>query len=112
MKKLIAYCGLDCGECEARTATLANDNAMREKIAKEWSALNGVEITAEMINCEGCRMDGAKTPYCLGICPIRQCAVKKERETCGDCPDFKNCHTVAMIISNNPAAADNLNNKR
>ena len=57
MKKLIAYCGLDCEKCDARKATLNDDNALREKVAKEWSELNGVEITPEMINCEGCRSD-------------------------------------------------------
>ena len=50
MKKLIAYCGLDCEKCDARKATLGNDNALREKVAKLWSELNGVEITPEMIN--------------------------------------------------------------
>ena len=63
MKKLIAYCGLDCESCDARTATLNNDNALREKVARLWSELNGVEITPEMINCEGCRVDGVKTPF-------------------------------------------------
>ena len=55
MKKLIAYCGLDCEKCDARKATLNNDNALREKVTKLWSELNGVEITPEMINCEGDR---------------------------------------------------------
>ena len=34
MKKLIAYCGLDCEKCDARIATLNNDNALREKVAQ------------------------------------------------------------------------------
>ena len=80
MKKLIAYCGLDCEKCDARTATLNNDNALREKVAKLWSEMNGVEITAEMINCEGCRADGLKTPFCDSLCPIRQCALGKAYE--------------------------------
>lgn len=58
MKKFIAYCGIDCEKCDARAATRTNDNALREKVAKLWSELNGVEITSEMINCEGCRADG------------------------------------------------------
>ena len=36
MKKLIAYCGLDCEKCDARIATLNNDNALREKVAELW----------------------------------------------------------------------------
>ena len=51
MKKYIAYCGLDCEGCEARRATVNDDDSLRQKVAKEWSELNGVEITPEMINC-------------------------------------------------------------
>ena len=111
MKKLIAYCGLDCEKCDARKATLGNDNALREKVAKLWSELNGVEITPEMINCEGCRANGVKTPYCNGLCPIRQCAIKKLHETCGNCAEMEKCKTVGMIISHNAEAAANLKNK-
>ena len=50
MRKLIAYCGLDCEKCDARIATLNDDSALREKTAKLWSELNGVTITADMIN--------------------------------------------------------------
>ena len=107
-KQLIAYCGLDCEKCEARAATLNNDDAMRVKIAKQWSELNGVEITPEMINCEGCRMYGAKSPYCLSLCPIRQCALEKGCETCGECSAMDRCQNVGMIISNNAEALNNL----
>ena len=53
MKKYIACCGLDCESCEARRATVNDDDSLRQKVAKEWSELNGVEITPEMINCVG-----------------------------------------------------------
>ena len=45
----IAYCGLDCESCEARLATVNNDAALRQKVSKEWSELNGVEITPEIV---------------------------------------------------------------
>ncbi len=63
MKQMIAYCGLNCESCEARLATIHRDEALREKVAESWSKLNGVEIQADMIHCEGCRTDGVKTPY-------------------------------------------------
>ena len=112
MKKLIAYCGLDCEQCDARIATLNNDNALREKVAKLWSEMNGVEITPEMINCEGCRADGVKTPFCDSLCPIRQCALSKAFETCGNCSAINGCQTVGMVISNNAEALGNLKNNR
>ena len=31
MNRFIACCGLDCEKCDARIATITNDNALREK---------------------------------------------------------------------------------
>lgn len=39
MKNLIAICGLDCETCDARIATLTDDDALREKTAKAWSEM-------------------------------------------------------------------------
>ena len=108
MKDLIAYCGLDCERCEARTATVNDDDALRAKVAKEWSELNGVAITPEMINCDGCRVGGARTPFCEALCPIRQCALGKGLETCGSCPEMATCDKLAMITGNNEEAHRNL----
>ncbi|MBQ7501943.1 DUF3795 domain-containing protein [bacterium] len=108
MKQFIAYCGLDCEVCEARLATVRNDNELRRKVAAEWSELNKVEITPEMINCEGCRMEGLKTPYCDSLCPIRQCALSKGVETCGGCSEMESCQKVGMIIGGNAEARRNL----
>ena len=111
MKQLIACCGLDCEVCEARLATVNHDEALRRKVAQEWSELNQVEITPDMIYCEGCRLDGLKTPYCDQLCPIRQCALAKGFETCGDCEEMDHCDKVGMIISNNEEALRNLQQK-
>ena len=32
--KLITYCGIKCETCEARIATVNNDNELKEKVAK------------------------------------------------------------------------------
>ena len=110
MNELIAYCGLDCEKCDARIATLNNDNELREITARLWSELNGTQITSEMINCAGCRADGIKTPYCNDICPIRKCAICKKVHTCGNCDETDTCETLKMIVSNNAQALDNLKN--
>ena len=108
MKELIGCCGLDCEHCDARIATVNNDEALREKTAKLWSSLNGVEITADMINCVGCRIEGVKTPFCNDICAIRKCAESKGMETCGSCDRLDECETVGAIIAGNPQARNNL----
>ncbi len=112
MNPYIAYCGLDCKNCQAYLATVQNDDALRQKVAKHWSELNGVEITPEMINCEGCRIDGVKTPYCASLCPIRQCALQKGYETCGSCPETEGCGKVGAILENSDEARRNLTEQR
>ena len=104
MKKYIAYCGLDCENCEARIATIHHDDALREKVAALWSDLNSVEITPEMINCVGCRIEGVKTPYCESLCPIRQCALGRGVETCGGCDCMETCEILGAITGNNADA--------
>ena len=108
VKDYIAYCGLDCESCEARLATINDDNALRNKVAGEWSELNGVVITPEMINCTGCRIEGVKTPFCDKLCPIRLCALSKGYETCGDCGEVFGCEKLTMITGNNAEALERL----
>lgn len=107
MNKLIGGCGLDCEKCDARIATITNDNDLREKTAELWTKLNGVQITAEMINCTGCRIEGAKTLFCDKICPIHNCVREKGLDTCADCPQMDGCQTLGSIAVNNPSVLDN-----
>lgn len=109
MKQLIACCGLDCESCDARRATIANDPALKEETARKWSAMNNApEITAETINCTGCRMEGAKFAYCSGLCEIRKCVAKKGFDTCGDCPELNHCPVVGAVFQHAPCAKENL----
>ena len=108
MKRQIAVCGLDCEKCDAYIATKNNDQSLREKTAKLWSELNHASILPEHINCEGCRMNGAKTLFCSSLCEIRKCAVAKGIETCGYCPEKDICPKVNAIWQNNPQARENL----
>ena len=91
MKQLIACCGLDCENCDARIATLADDNELRENTAKKWRVMyNSPEITAESINCLGCRADGVKIGHC-NDCGIRNCVKTKGFVSCGDCNELDTC---------------------
>lgn len=108
MEKRIAFCGLDYVACEAYKATAENDDALRAAVARKWSELNGVEITPDMINCDGCRVEGRKTPYCERLCPVRQCALSKGVETCGSCAGMDSCDKVGAIFAHAPEARRNL----
>ena len=108
MKELIGYCGLDCEKCDAYLATINDDQQLRIKTAKLWAELNNAPILPEHINCDGCRARGRKTVFCDSLCAIRQCALKKDVPSCGDCPDVSKCELVAAIIKDNSDARKNL----
>ena len=111
MRKIIAYCGLDCETCDAYRATANNDQDLREKTARLWADLNQAPILPEHINCEGCRVDGVKTVFCEQMCRIRQCALEKGVTTCGECPEWEHCGIMKSFLENNPGAFDNLREK-
>ena len=45
MKKYIAYCGLDCENCDARLATINDDAALRQRVAKHFARSVSVRWT-------------------------------------------------------------------
>ncbi|MDR0207130.1 MAG: DUF3795 domain-containing protein [Bacteroidales bacterium] len=108
MKQLISCCGLDCEFCDARIATVNNDNELREKTAKMWSQnYNAPHITAETINCIGCRVDGVKFEHC-NVCQIRTCVADKGFNTCGDCEELDTCQIVGAVLQHMPEIKENL----
>ena len=108
MKQLIACCGIDCENCDARIATVTNDNALKEETAKNWREMyNAPDITAETINCTGCRIEGAKIGH-WNDCEIRKCVQNKGFNTCGDCAELDTCQIVSFVIKNVPGAKENL----
>lgn len=65
-------------------------------------------ILPEHINCEGCRMSGAKTVFCDRLCEIRKCVLNKDVSTCGNCSELETCPTIRVILENNQEALENL----
>ena len=112
MHPFIGCCGLDCKTCDARIATITNDNTLREKTAALWTKLNGVPITPDMICCTGCRMEGVKTPFCDRLCPVHNCVREKGMATCADCAQMEGCLILARIADNNPSAMEHLQQLR
>lgn len=107
MEKVIACCGLDCATCDARSATLANDDELRAQTAEKWKVQFSADITSEMINCTGCREAGAKFAHC-SECEIRNCVKSKGFETCADCDKMENCVLLKNIHQYVPEALANL----
>jgi hypothetical protein len=111
MKELISCCGINCENCEARIATMQDDDAMRKEVAARWSAMfQSSEITPESINCTGCRMEGVKFAHCENTCEIRKCVNSKGFATCTDCAEIDSCSIVGPIFTALPDARENLRN--
>ena len=107
MKQLIACCGIDCEFCDARIATVNNDNELREKTAQQWSVAYNAPITPESINCTGCRTEGVKIAHC-SQCEIVKCVKVKGFATCGECGELDTCQVVGFVLQHVPDAKENL----
>jgi hypothetical protein len=110
MEKIISCCGLNCATCEARIATINNDDELRKATAEKWKTFYNVpDMSPEMINCTGCREEGVKLAHC-NECKIRLCAIEKGFKTCAECSSMETCSLVAGIHKNVPEAITNLKN--
>lgn len=107
MERKIACCGINCADCDARLATIADDNELRAKTAETWKVQFGVDITPEMINCTGCRETGVKFAHCAE-CEIRNCVKAKGFETCAECDRLDDCELTKNIHRYVPDALLNL----
>jgi Protein of unknown function (DUF3795) len=86
--EVVGVCGLLCSECDAYKATMADDAAAIEAIAKKASEQWGVAITPEATWCAGCvGPDERKSGY-TGECQIRACAVDRGLTSCAECTRF------------------------
>ena len=96
--------------CDAQIATLKNDDDLRKATAEKWkTAYNAQDLTYEMINCTGCRIEGPKFSHCT-VCEIRNCAISRGFETCADCNEMQTCTIVAAVHKYVPDAKENLKN--
>ena len=98
-----AYCGLVCTECGAYIAKRTNDDNLRKKTANLWSA-PGFPVTADEINCDGCKaVEGILFKHCE-MCEVKSCASSKGIETCAHCNDYPCSKLLALwdILGDEP----------
>lgn len=111
METIISICGLECTSCPAYIAKRTNDNALREKTAKEWSEAFKSELKPEDINCDSCiTVDGVHIGYC-SVCEIRKCGFKKKVENCAYCDEYI-CEKLEQWFKNVPDARKRLDDIR
>ncbi|MCJ7695886.1 MAG: DUF3795 domain-containing protein, partial [Anaerolineaceae bacterium] len=55
MNTTIAFCGLDCSQCEAYIVTQADDEEGKIKLAQKWRVeYDSPEIDVVSVTCDGC----------------------------------------------------------
>ena len=106
----LAYCGLDCEKCPAFIATANDDDALRQKTAKDWSSLYAeiltqVGIVEDLkpgdINCRGCRSEAVHFVGCMK-CPIGECSQGRRFSTCASCSEYDTCELLKGFYSMAP----------
>ena len=108
MAMIQAYCGLDCGECEAYIATQKNDRDGLEVAARKWAQQFGAQnISADMCICDGCP-SGKRTSTAHAVnCAIRLCASARGVTTCAHCRDY-GCETLKGFFTFAPVLKEKL----
>jgi hypothetical protein len=96
----IGFCGDDCNYCPRYLATEKGDAEQFKKVAAMWRTV-GWRITDEPPEKLACRGCASLEIYELGI---RDCAVTKGIDSCGNCVEYL-CEKLVSIFENNKKQA-------
>lgn len=107
MSEMIACCGVGCSQCPTFTATRNNDNQARQAVAKQWSQLFGMALSADDMNCDGCKTAAGRLFGHCQTCPIRSCCMEKDLDNCAGCDDYV-CQNLAAYLGFLPGARESL----
>lgn len=112
-KKLIAYCGLYCGDCFAykgKIADLARDLRKELRHEKFDIIVKGIPFKAfknykecydvlgalVRLRCKNICRGGGGNPFCK----IRKCCQKKNIDGCWECNEFETCKKLDFLKAN------------
>jgi hypothetical protein len=83
---MIAYCGLNCLECEAFKATEREDIKALTELARRWGKHDNSAYRATDLECRGCNSDKLNV-YCEK-CSVRDCGLTHGFENCAECEEY------------------------
>lgn len=86
--KMLAYCGIYCEQCSARTAHIERDYRHLEHFPARYKK---ERPDLADYDCEGC-----KGRCICGPCEIKRCASGKGLDSCAECDDFP-CPVLAKF---------------
>lgn len=92
----ISCCGIKCKECPIYVATEKNDDAMRIKLAKDYST-EQCAFTKDDMNCKGCHSEIDEDSKMCGNCDVRKCAHGKDILTCAECKSYP-CNLIDKYV--------------
>lgn len=116
MNQMIAYCGLDCLSCPIYLVTREQDKKKQKEKRKEIVRLikehyGIVSKLEEITDCDGCMADTGRLFSGCKDCPIRECAINKELQSCVYCKDYI-CGTLEEFFVKEPDAKKRLDKIR
>ena len=91
-----AFCGLICTECPVYIATVTEDEAMKEKLAADYTTA-ACKFEKDDMNCNGCHSTEGCCEKMCAQCPIRLCGMKKGIETCAECGGYP-CEELKQYV--------------
>lgn len=106
-ENLLAYCGVNCAECDTFKATQANNVQNLKIMARHLSMTFHKKISIKDIECDGCKSEGRHCFYCGKDCVIKKCCLEKHYATCIECLDFP-CTALTNFFKKKPDAKTNL----
>lgn len=86
---MIAYCGLNCENCDIFKA--ANDKKLAIKFADELKAAGHEDANPDWFVCQGCK--GVDELCFTENCHMRKCCKEKGYENCSFCSEFP-CESI------------------
>jgi len=94
---MLAPCGIECAECAAYKATMASDEAQRQKVVDTFGEGKG---SFEDWVCLGCLYPepGLIADYCAS-CDVRACAVERGVASCAACTEYEGCAKLKAFLT-------------
>jgi len=80
-KKVLASCGIYCPECSFKVAYETQNRAHLTAMPKAFDKFKNLDL--DQFNCEGCTPENKSAD-----CRIKQCAMARKLEHCGQCDEF------------------------
>jgi hypothetical protein len=103
MKRMTAYCGLECTQCPSFIATQNDDDEARARTADDYRRTYGFDLKPEEINCDGCLATGGRLIFYCQSCQIRRCCSAKGLADCAHCEE-RPCEHLTTLHQFSPAA--------